>query len=152
MAIEGESLDRPSVVSSIKNQLGLNQPLEPLHNPKAKQVTALLLTVREHLNKPLSKAELIQEWYNTSTIEVPVRAAIAHLWFEIIHPFEDGNGRVGRAIAEHALAQELGRPSLASLSAAIQAKKADYYQALENVNQNIDITSWIIRCKGTFYQ
>jgi len=38
MAIEGESLDRPSVVSSIKNQLGLNQPLSPLHNPKAKHV------------------------------------------------------------------------------------------------------------------
>jgi len=200
MAIEGESLDRPSVVSSIKNQLGLNQPLEPLNNPKATQVTALLLTVREHFNKPLSKAELIRwkkmlfgetwnpstidkelwrtvemliikggridtannvvyeavplqyveaemkrylDWYNTSTIEGPVRAAIAHLWFEIIHPFEDGNGRVGRAIAEHALAQELGQPPLASLSAAIQAKKADYYQALENVNQNIDITSWI---------
>jgi Fic family protein len=199
MAIEGESLDRPSVVSSIKNQLGLNQPLEPLKNPKATQITALLLTVREHLNKPLSKAELIRwkkmlfgetwnpstidkepwrtvemsvipvyqavplkqveaemerylDWYNSTTIEGPVRAAIAHLWFEIIHPFEDGNGRVGRAIAEHALAQELGRPPLASLSAAIQAKKADYYQALENVNQNLDITSWIIYFLTTIIQ
>ncbi|MEN8221424.1 MAG: Fic family protein [Pseudomonadota bacterium] len=75
-----------------------------------------------------AEMERYLDWYNATTIQGPVRAAIAHLWFEIIHPFEDGNGRVGRAIAEHALAQEIGRPPLASLSAAIQAKKADYYQ------------------------
>jgi fido (protein-threonine AMPylation protein) len=55
------------------------------------------------------------------------RSAIAHLYFESIHPFEDGNGRIGRVIAEKVLSQSLGRPILLSLSATIEADKKAYY-------------------------
>lgn len=75
--------------------------------------------------------------------KAPVRSAIAHLYFETIHPFEDGNGRIGRAIAEKALAQTLGRPVMLSLSRAIEAKKNDYYTSLEKVQRSNEITSWM---------
>ncbi len=73
----------------------------------------------------------------------PVRSAVAHLYFESIHPFEDGNGRIGRAIAEKALSQTMGRPVLLSLSKAIESNKATYYEALKVAQQSNEITSWI---------
>ncbi len=90
-------------------------------------------------------------WYNQSspiTVEsgMPeiVRAGIAHLWFEKIHPFDDGNGRVGRAIADHALSQHLGYPTTACLSTAIEINKKNYYAELEHAGQNdLNINSWL---------
>jgi Fic family protein len=73
----------------------------------------------------------------------PVRAAIAHLYFETIHPFEDGNGRIGRAIAEKALSQGFGYPVTFSLSQAIDAKKKLYYSALHTASKSNEITEWI---------
>lgn len=73
----------------------------------------------------------------------PVRSAVAHLYFETLHPFEDGNGRIGRAIAEKALSQTLGRPVLLSLSRTIEADKQAYYNALERAQKSNDITSWV---------
>ncbi|MEO9275144.1 Fic family protein [Marinomonas sp. 5E14-1] len=94
------------------------------------------------------------DWFNRSNpltaereIELsgPVRAAIAHLWFETIHPFDDGNGRVGRAIAEMALAQDLNRPPLLSLSTVIEKDKNAYYNGLNKASQfDLDITDWVI--------
>lgn len=55
--------------------------------------------------------------------------------FENIHPFDDGNGRVGRAISDHALSQSLGRPTLACLTTAINADRNAYYNALEKVGK-----------------
>lgn len=72
-----------------------------------------------------------------------VRAAIAHLYFESIHPFEDGNGRIGRAIAEKALSQSLGRPVLLSLSHTIEADKPAYYEALKQAQRSNEISGWI---------
>lgn len=72
-----------------------------------------------------------------------VRSAIAHLYFESIHPFEDGNGRIGRALSEKVLSQGLGRPALLSLSRAIEAKRNDYYDALKEGQQANDVTSWV---------
>lgn len=89
-------------------------------------------------------------WYNQSnslndkTMPEIVRAGIAHLWFEKIHPFDDGNGRVGRAIADHALSQYLGYPTTACLSTAIETNKKDYYTELENAGKNgLNINSWL---------
>ena len=65
------------------------------------------------------------------------------LYFESIHPFEDGNGRIGRALSEKALSQGIGRPVLLSLSQAIEADRADYYAALKQAQQSLDITGWI---------
>jgi Fic family protein len=75
--------------------------------------------------------------------KAPVRSAIAHLYFESIHPFEDGNGRIGRAISEKILAQGTGRPVLMSLSHTIEANKKTYYDALENSQRSIEITDWV---------
>lgn len=85
-------------------------------------------------------------WFNASKTQIahaPVRAAIAHLYFESIHPFEDGNGRIGRVISEKALSQGLGRPALLSLSRAIQSHKKAYYQALETAQRSNEISDWL---------
>ena len=74
-----------------------------------------------------------------------VRAAIAHLWFETIHPFEDGNGRIGRAIIDRVIAQDANSPiRLYSLSRQLQENRGAYYDAL-NLAQHGDgdITGWI---------
>ncbi|WP_416438865.1 Fic family protein [Phnomibacter sp. MR] len=73
----------------------------------------------------------------------PIRAAIAHLYFESIHPFEDGNGRIGRAIAEKALSQTVGQPVMQSLSKTIESKKRLYYESLEKAQLSNEITAWI---------
>ncbi len=90
------------------------------------------------------------KWFNDTSSKgfnpiknAPVRAAIAHLYFESIHPFEDGNGRIGRAIAEKALSQTVGRPLLLSLSRTIEANKNLYYKALESAQKSNEITKWV---------
>ncbi len=75
--------------------------------------------------------------------DAPIRSAIAHLYFESIHPFEDGNGRIGRAIAEKALSQGIGRPALLSLSEAIESDKKAYYEALKVGQRSNEVTPWI---------
>ena len=71
------------------------------------------------------------------------RAGAAHLYLESIHPFEDGNGRIGRAISEKALAQGLGQPVLIALAATLLAHRGDYYRALERANKSNEITTWL---------
>ena len=97
-----------------------------------------------------NEMEAFIKWFNSTApgakneIKNPVvRAAIAHLYFESIHPFEDGNGRIGRAISEKALSQGLGRPTLLSLSETIEANKKDYYEALKTAQRSNKITAWI---------
>jgi Fic family protein len=86
-------------------------------------------------------------WFNDSsndtTIPTLVHAALAHLYFESIHPFEDGNGRIGRAIAEKALSQGLGYPVLLSLSQTIEANKKGYYDALKSAQKSNQVSDWI---------
>jgi len=72
------------------------------------------------------------------------RAGIAHLYFESIHPFEDGNGRIGRALSVKALAQSLGRPSLVALAHTIERDRKAYYQWLELSNKENEITRWLV--------
>ena len=90
-------------------------------------------------------------WFNLTAphqvnaiLHAPVRSALAHLYFESIHPFEDGNGRIGRAISEKALSQGVGQPILLSLSSAIETKRQAYYNALKNAQRSQDITPWIV--------
>ncbi len=89
-------------------------------------------------------------WFNETSptgnhpIKKPiVRSAIAHLYFESIHPFEDGNGRLGRCISEKALSQYINRPILMSLSRGLEADKKAYYQHLEKAQKSNNITDWI---------
>lgn len=90
------------------------------------------------------------QWFNDTAPgekkeirKAAVRAAVTHLYFESIHPFEDGNGRIGRALSEKALSQGLGRPALLSLSRTIEAHRNDYYQALQQGQQSNEITPWV---------
>ena len=72
------------------------------------------------------------------------RSGIAHLWFEVIHPFDDGNGRVGRVIADHALSQSLGYPTTACLATAIEVDKKSYYLLLEKASRgSLDVNDWL---------
>lgn len=95
------------------------------------------------------------EWFNRTApasaqpLPALTRAGVAHLYFESIHPFEDGNGRLGRALAEKSLAQSLGQPSLIALAATILARRASYYGALEAANKSNAITDWLAWFAGT---
>lgn len=204
-AIEGEYLSRPDVMSSIRNNLGLNKIQEPVKDKKAQGAGELMVTVRNHYAEPLTKEVLFSwhrilmqqskgiiivgawrlheepmqvvsgaigkenihfeappsknvpvemdrfiQWFNDTAPggnkeikKAPIRSAIAHLYFESIHPFEDGNGRIGRAVAEKALSQTIGRPVMLSLSQTIEANKSAYYEALEKAQRKNEITGWV---------
>ncbi len=117
-----------------------------------KQVTTSLQGKRKiHFEAPPSEkvptemARLI-DWYNQSRqtlLSPPLRAAIALLYFESILPFEDGNGRIGRALAAKAISQSLGRPAVLSLSTVIESNKARYFAELDSARQTYEITSWV---------
>jgi Fic family protein len=87
------------------------------------------------------------KWFNQATAMDPVlKAAIAHLWFVTIHPFDDGNGRMARAIADMQLARADGsRQRFYSMSAQIQRERNAYYDVLEKTQKgNINITEWLL--------
>jgi Fic family protein len=71
------------------------------------------------------------------------RAGLAHLYFVCVHPFEDGNGRIGRAISEMALSQGVGEPALLALSQTIQSDRKRYYAMLEQSNKELEVTAWL---------
>jgi Fic family protein len=201
--IEGEFISRQDVMSSIKNQLGLNARPEHVKDKRAKAVADLLVAVRNSYNKRLTEtgikqwhkllfegsrnitagrwragtapmqvisgaigreivhyeappsARVPQEmkkfvgWYNdykpnANATDALIKTAVAHLYFESIHPFEDGNGRIGRAIAEKCLAQSLHRPVLLSLSSVIEKNRKQYYTALKEAQNTLEITGWIV--------
>ena len=90
-------------------------------------------------------------WFNntapdgdTVKLPAPVRSAIAHLHFEAIHPFADGNGRIGRALSEVVLSQELGSPVPLSLSSTLQKRRTEYYDELNLASHgDLDISRWV---------
>ena len=87
------------------------------------------------------------EWFNrNSDMDGILRAGLAHLWFELLHPFADGNGRIGRAIIDLALAQdEKMKIRYYSLSSAIMQDRKNYYSQLKNCcTGNLDITAWLL--------
>ena len=201
--IEGEILDRASVQSSIRRQLGLatdhrkvgaaeqgvSEMMVDLHHTVAEPLShdmlfrwhRMLTTGRRdlknvgryrthvepmqvvsgaihdpkiHFEAPPSAsvpAEMSRfiDWFNRSApgnaepLPALTRAGIAHLYYICIHPFEDGNGRIGRAIAEKVLAQSLGHPTLTALAATILAKRNAYYALLEANNKHQEITPWL---------
>ena len=183
--IEGEFLDRASVQSSIRKQIGLSvdkrraRPAEegvaemmvdlyrgfaaPLSDemlfgwrrmllgkaggyrtgPEAMQVVSGAIHARKvHFEAPPSTAmvremERFVDWFNGERLPAVTKAGVAHLYFVSIHPFEDGNGRIARAIAQKAW----GRTVL--LSATILARRKAYYAALEAASKGNEITGWL---------
>ena len=107
-----------------------------------------------HFEAPPSKAVTNEmrrfiAWFNDTAphgitpLPPLTRAGLAHIYFVCIHPFEDGNGRIGRALAEKSLAQNLGHPSLIALAYTIERKRKDYYAALARKNKNMEVTDWL---------
>jgi Fic family protein len=201
--IEGEILDRASVQSSLRQQLGLgierpgltpaergiSEMMLDLYRSYATLLTdttmfdwhAMLLSGdrsikvvggyrthaepmqvisgpdyqrRVHFEAPPSERvpgemKRFIAWFNDTApgaknpLPALARAGIAHLYFVSIHPFEDGNGRIGRALAEKSLAQNLAQPSLIALAYTIERKRRDYYAALERNNKDNEITDWL---------
>ena len=86
-------------------------------------------------------------WANDETdkTDAVFKAALAHLWFVTIHPFDDGNGRIARAIADWALARSENSPQrFYSMSAQIRLERNDYYDILERTQKGtLDITPWM---------
>ncbi len=89
-------------------------------------------------------------WFNNTApdgstpIKNPlIRSGLAHLYFESIHPFEDGNGRIGRAISEKALSQGVKQPVLLSLSSTMEKHHKKYYNAIKQGQQSNDTTEWL---------
>jgi Fic family protein len=123
----------------------------PLHAPKV------------HFEAPPSKSvpkemKRFVQWFNRtapngkSPLPILTRAGIAHLFFVCVHPFEDGNGRVGRAIAEKAISEGLGQSTLIALSQTINRARKSYYEMLESSNKHNEITPWLIYFAETVIQ
>ena len=104
-----------------------------------------------HFEAPGAKrleSEMIKfiTWFNAPAAMDPVlKAGVAHFWFVTIHPFEDGNGRIARAIADMALARADGiKERFYSMSSQIEAERKTYYQKLESAQRgDLDITLWL---------
>ena len=115
---------------------GFGQPKIHFEAPPSKQVPA--------------EMDRFVAWFNRTApdgdapLSALVRTGMAHIYFESIHPFEDGNGRIGRALSEKALAQSLGQPSLISLAYTIERNSKRYYDMLEASNKDTVITDWLI--------
>jgi hypothetical protein len=113
----------------------------PMHNPKVHYVAPPADRVPAEVGRFLA-------WFNdeSRTQDGLFRAGIAHLWFEIIHPFEDGNGRIGRAIVDLALAQDLrGHPRIYSLAAEMAGTRSRYYEELQRASRaDADINRWLV--------
>jgi Fic family protein len=87
------------------------------------------------------------KWFSTNNqIDLVVKAAVAHLWFVTIHPFDDGNGRIARALADMLLAQsDKSNQRFYSMSAQIRIERKQYYDILEKTQQgDLNITNWIL--------
>ncbi|MDQ6992764.1 MAG: DUF4172 domain-containing protein [Mariprofundus sp.] len=204
--IEGKSLNRDSVASSLLRQLGL-APQQSDHqaNDKEKGVAALMVDNYQTFAQPLTHEMMFKwnqcvvarswlikdvgkyrtsinpmrivsgyegnetvhfeappaeflakemdafvQWFNESApggsnpLPPLTRSGIAHYYFVSIHPFEDGNGRIGRALSEKALAQTLGRPALLALSHTIENTRKNYYDHLELNQKRLAIDSWLL--------
>jgi Fic family protein len=125
------------------------------HSEPMQIVSGAIYAPKVHFEAPPSsqmmpEMERFIDWFNATAsggktpLPALLRAAIAHLYFVSIHPFEDGNGRIGRAIAEKALAQCLGQPTLIAIAYTIERNKKAYYSALEQANKQNEITAWLI--------
>ncbi len=200
--IEGEILDRASVQSSIRKELGLAAD-KRRPKPSEQGIAQMMVDSYRRFSEPLSDEVLFRwhhmlvggrddlrdigryrtgdepmqvvsgatygprvhfeappsatmrremknfvAWFNhtapgSETLPTLTRAGIAHLYFVSIHPFEDGNGRIGRAVAEKALSESIGQPTLIALAATILDKRKAYYDTLEAANKNNEITAWL---------
>lgn len=126
-------------------------PMQVVSGPVGKQKVHFEAPGADRLEDEM---EAFLEWFdNGDDIDPVIKAGVAHLWFVTIHPFEDGNGRIARAIGDMALARAEGAPErFYSLSSQIEAEREHYYDQLEKQQRSApDITdwlSWFLDCFG----
>ncbi|WP_115869700.1 Fic family protein [Marinoscillum furvescens] len=125
------------------------------HSEPMQVISGALGQERVHFEAPPSRevpgemSRLI-DWYNGKPSHgvspmkyAPIKSALVHIYFESIHPYEDGNGRIGRALSQKALSEGFGYPVMVGLSPAIEAKKKEYDAALMEAQSTLDVTSWL---------
>lgn len=120
------------------------EPMQIISGPIGRARVRYEAPPRERLD---TEVDQFLRWFNTPPqgLDGLLRAGLAHAWFELIHPFEDGNGRLGRALLDRALAQDEQRSvRLYSVSARLMAVRDDYYAALERLSRgDLDVTDWL---------
>jgi Fic family protein len=131
------------------------------HSEPMQVVSGAMGKAKVHFEAPPSTSltnemQAFITWFNltapngtTPMADAVIRAALAHIYFLSIHPFEDGNGRIARALTEKVLAQHAGKPWLISLSYALEKKKKQYYAALQLAQQHNNVTAWVKYFIGT---
>ena len=118
-------------------------PMQVVSGPIGKEKVHYRAPAAEKLDQEM---QLFLEWFNSSQdIDLVIKAGIAHLWFVTIHPFEDGNGRIARALTDMILAQSDKQPyRFYSMSAQIRKERINYYKMLEKTQKGkLDITEWL---------
>ena len=118
-------------------------PMQVVSGPLNRQTVHFEAPPAEHL--PSSVADFLR-WFEDDEQDDPlIKAGLAHLWFITLHPFDDGNGRIARAIGDMALARnENSAQRFFSLSAQIQREREDYYHQLEKTQKgDLEVTQWL---------
>jgi Fic family protein len=126
-------------------------PMQVVSGPIGKERVHFEAPVARRVDKDMNA---FLDWFNANTDMDPVlKAGLAHLWFVSIHPFDDGNGRIARAVADMALARSENSPQrFYSMSAQIRQERKAYYEILERTQKtDMDVTPWMewfLSCLG----
>lgn len=118
-------------------------PMQVVSGPMGREKVHFEAPAAERLDKEMRR---FLDWLDRdSEMDPVIKAGMAHLWFVTIHPFEDGNGRIARAIGDLALARADGnRDRFYSLSSQIESERKDYYRQLEQQQRGTpEITAWL---------
>jgi len=118
-------------------------PMQVVSGPIGRERVHYEAPASERLDAEMSR---FLDWFETAAPDPVLKAGIAHLWFVTIHPFDDGNGRIARAIADLALARAEGTAQrFYSMSAQIRTERKAYYDMLERAQKaELDITPWLL--------
>jgi len=146
----GDSVLTPITIGNWRNDL--SGPMQVVSGAIGKEKVHFEAPSAGVLNAEISR---FIQWANEkNTIPPIIKAGIAHLWFVTIHPFDDGNGRIARAIGDLFLSRADNTPQrFYSLSAQIQQERKAYYKILEETQKgSLDITKWLGWFLGTLYR
>src|SRR5690606_11774967 len=118
-------------------------PMQVVSGPVGREKVHFEAPEADRLEAEMTR--FIKAFNSRSAIDPVLKAGIAHFWFVTIHPFEDGNGRIARAIADMALARADGtKDRFYSMSSQIEAERKEYYRRLEAAQRgDLDITRWL---------
>jgi Fic family protein len=129
-----------------------NGPMQVVSGPIGRQRVHFEAPPAERLDAETAR---FLDWLNGDSGEPPVlKAGLAHLWFVTLHPFDDGNGRIARALGDLLLARADGSPNrFYSLSAQIQRERKEYYDILEKTQKGtLDVTEWLAWFLATLHR